>query len=97
MILGTIKNYALILLAGLVGILAFLLTLLGSRSKRLEIEKEFLEARVNRNKVIAEKDNELEAQERSRRAEIKKELDEGASDFLANPNDGWLRDDTDDT
>jgi len=94
-IFSTIKNYALAALAALVGILAILAKYMGAKSKRLEIERDYLKARVNRDRVVAEKDNEIEEQTRSRRADAIKELeDTGASDALRHP-DGLWNDETD--
>jgi hypothetical protein len=89
MIFGTLKSYAIALLAGLAGVLAVVVKLLGSRSKRLEIERDYLKAKANRDRVIAEKDNEFEAQARSRRADIARDLDDGSLDTLSDPASQW--------
>ena len=84
MIIGKLKTYGLILLSGLVGILALVSGVLGRRSKRLKIEKEFLDARIRRDVEIMERDNELQGQTDSRRAQAARD-DSIASD----PNQLW--------
>jgi len=89
MIFGTLKSYALALLAGLAGVLAVVVKLLGSRSKRLEIERDYLKAKANRDRVIIERDYELEEQARSRRADIARDLDDGSLDILSDNDSLW--------
>jgi len=86
-----IKNRLLLILAGLLTASVFLLQIFGSRMKRLEKQKEKLQAHVTKTRIILERDNEIEEQTRSRRTDALKELDEtGSSELFTNP--GSLRD-----
>lgn len=91
MIFGKLKNYLLLILSGLLAILAFLLKIFGSRSKRLKIESEFLKARVHRDAEIMNRENELEKQSQSRRAQAARD------DSIARTPGRLWKDDTDDT
>ena len=87
MILGKLKTYALLILSGLVAVLAFLLKIFGSRSRRLKQQAETYKAQANRARVVAERDNEIEGQTQSRRADAAKELKEtGGSSTFRDPN-----------
>jgi len=87
MILGRIKDYALIALGGLVVVLAWLAKhLLGERA-RLTRELETKDAKIKRAKVIADQDNEALADRESRRVDAKRELEETGNIAAArNPN-----------
>ena len=83
-LLGKFKIYIMAGMAGLVGVLAFAVKILGSRNKKLSSQRDYLKARVHRDHAIMERDNELESQEASHRAEVRN------SDRIArDPNKLW--------
>ena len=60
------------------------------RNSKLRARAENAEVRVRRAKIIADRDNELEAQTDSHRAEVKRELeDTGESDTFRKPDKLW--------
>ena len=81
-------TYLLGTLIALVGVLGIALKWSLSSRKRLKDANKRLKANRQRAREVAERDNELEAQTRSRRATIAKELEEsGISRELEKPND----------
>ena len=92
MILGKLKAWGLIFAGFVVTALSFLLLKEQRDSARAAAKK--YRKQAEHAATVAKEDNEIEADITSRRAEAVKEIREsGHSDFLANPNDDWLRDD----
>ena len=88
MIFGQIKAYLFAAGGAIIAVLLLAIKVLSGRNSKLRKKAEEAEARVHRAKVIQDRDNELEAQTRSHRVDVKKEVDEkGASDELSDPND----------
>ena len=87
MILGKVKSYALLILSVLAGLLAFLLKMSSSRSKRLKTQSEHYKAQAEKAKEVVKKDIEIstDADERTKKAaeEIERE---GHTDELSDPN-----------
>jgi hypothetical protein len=90
MILGRIKSYAIAGGAAVIGLLLVVVKYLSAKNSRLARRAETVEANLNRARVIAEKDNEIEGQTRSHRAEVANELEtDGTTDALSNPGSLW--------
>ncbi len=92
MIFSTIKRYAFLGLGLGVTVLGFLAKMFAAKAKRQEKRAERAEDAYEHSVEVMEKDNEIDREFKSRRAEAKAEIDQdGASDELSDPNSGWLR------
>jgi len=84
----TLKTYGLAILGGLVGVLALLLKLSGSRNKRLKTQAETFKAKAHHQRVVMQKDVEIEREHDTRTEEIAKEIEEKkTSKELSEPNE----------
>lgn len=72
-----LKTYGLLILGGLLTVSVFLLKIFGLRSKRLKTQRDTYRKERDERQYAMEKDNEIEAQTRSRRADAKKEIKHG--------------------
>lgn len=88
LIWAKIKTYGLLILSGLVSVLGLLLTIFGSRSKRLKVEKERVERQYQRAKEVMEKDVEIELEHDERTEKLADEIEKKRTvGELSNPND----------
>ena len=90
LILGKLKLYWWAIVAGIMAVMAAIIKFLTHRNSQLREKAEYAEAYAHRAKVIVDRDNELEAQARSHRAEVKREIeDTGDSSDFRDPNKLW--------
>ena len=82
-----LKTYALLISSGLVTVLAFLLKIVGARSKRLSRQNEKLKANVQHQREVMQKDKEVELEHDVRTEELADEVEKnGTSSELSDPN-----------
>jgi hypothetical protein len=90
MIFSRIKLYGIAFAGVAISALLVVMRLLTASNSRLRSRAENAEARVKRARVIAERDNEIEEQTESRRAQVKNEIkDTGSSSAIHNPDSLW--------
>lgn len=87
---ATIKTYGLLILSGLVAVLAFLLKISGSRTKRYKEQSETFKAKAHHAKTVMKKDVEADREYDERTQELAKEIeDKKTSKELSDPNSDW--------
>mgnify|MGYP001826581473 CR=1 FL=1 len=88
LIWGKMKTYALLILSGLVSVLGLLLTISGSRSKRLKRQAETYKAKAHHAKKVMEKDVEIEREHDERTEKLADEIEKKkTSSELSEPNE----------
>lgn len=86
--MNTIRQYLLIGLGALVGVLMIVVKILAGRNSRLSAKLETADARIHHAKVVEQQKTENAEVFKSRRAEAKAEIKKaGVSKELENPND----------
>jgi len=99
MILGTIKNYAIVVGAALLAALLFTVKILAGQNTKLRVENKIAKAKEKHVKKVMEKDREIDEQADVHLAEVAKEVEEGKHPSeLTNPGEHWtdvVRDDKD--
>ena len=80
--IGKLKSYALLILSGLLTVSVFLLSIFGWRTRRLKKQRDQYKATAQKSREVMEADNEIEAQTRSRRADLLKERNDTGNDSL---------------
>ena len=94
MIFSTIKKYLFLGTGLLVTGLLIAVKFLAGQNSRLRVENKTKEAHNKHMTKVMEADIEIDEQADTHLAEVAKEIeDAGATDALADPNAGWLRDD----
>ena len=88
--ISKLKAYWWAVVAGVIAVMAGIIKFLTHRNSQLRERAEHAEAYAKRAKVVAERDNEIERETRSQRAEVKREIeDSGDSTAFRNPNELW--------
>ena len=85
--IAKIKDYALLILGGLVAALVFLLRIFGARAKRLGRQNDKLKATVKRSEEVINADIQANEQADIRAAEIARDLESGVTEY--DPNELW--------
>ena len=90
--IAKLKVYGFAILAGALTVFGFLARIffLQNQNTKLRQRAEHYEAKATRARIVADKDNELEAQARSRRSDAKKEIEtDSNSSVFRNPDGLW--------
>ena len=86
MILSKVKTYGLVIAGAAMSVLLIAVRVLTSQNSRLRREAETKDAKLKHNLAVMKSDKEVEVQTDVRLEELEKELEDGKSSELENPN-----------